>query len=181
MVSCIQPLKSKGIIAMSDIMNEIKDELINHIDSLRDFFEDYDFNTPQGHSKVDIDGIHGFELIAVKDEVPLSFHDFKKNIKCDFHSNDDDVKTSEFDWDELENLYEEVAFKYNSYKALYIEIEDNLTGDQTVDSVELMDKDDVMERLLDYMIQEGLIYEVNHAEKGILYIPNAKIENKLGK
>ena len=164
---------------MSDIMNEIKDELINEIENLRDLFGDYDFNTKNGHSSSDIDGIDGFELIAVEDEECIPFSDFRKSIKYDFYSNDDDLKTSEFDWDELESQYDEVVVKYNSYKALYVEIEDNLTGDQTVDSVELMDKDDVMERLLNYMIQEGLIYEVNHAEKGILYIANAEIEEKL--
>lgn len=164
---------------MSNVMNEIKDELINEIDNLRDFFEDYDFNTKNGHSSGDIDGIDGFELIAVEDEEPVAFSAFKKGIKHDFYSNDDDIKISDFDWDELEIQYDSVVEKYNAYKALYVEIEDNLTGDQTVDSVELMDKEDVMERLLNYMIQEGLIYEVNHAEKGVLYIANAEIENKL--
>ena len=127
------------------------------------------------HSRIE-DNFLRYYLEIFKD---FTFSDFRKSIKYDFYSNDDDIKTSDFDWDELESQYDEVVVKYNSYKALYVEIEDNLTGDQTVDSVELMDKDDVMERLLNYMIQEGLVYEVNHAEEGILYIANAEIEKKL--
>lgn len=164
---------------MSDIMNEIQDELINEIDNLRDLFEDYDFNTKNGHSSGDLDGIDGFELIAVEDGEAIPFSQLKKTIKYDFFTNDDGIKLSDFDWDQLENYYDSVVEKYMAYKALCEEIKDNLTGDQTVDSVELMDKEDVMERLLNYMIQEGLIYEVNHAEKGVLYIPNAEIANKL--
>lgn len=164
---------------MTDIMNEIKDELCNHIDNLRDLFEDHDFNTKDGHSSGDLDGVDGFELVAVQDGEVLSFGDFKKTIKFDFFTNDDDVKISDFDWDDLESSYDTVVESYTAYRELRENIEENLTGDQTLDSVDIMDKEDIMDRLLTHMIDEGLVYEINHPEKGILYIANSVLENKI--
>lgn len=164
---------------MSEILDEIKDELYNSIENLRDLFEDYDFNTIDGHSSADLDGIDGFKLVAVKDDVLLSFSKFKKIIKFDFFSNNGDVAISDFDWDALESQYDTVCESYSAYRVLYESIEDNLTGDQTVESVEVMDKDDLMERLLNLMLEEDMIYEVEHPEKGIFYIANAELEKKI--
>ena len=164
---------------MSEILDEIKDELYNSIENLRDLFEDYDFNTIDGHSSGDLDGIDGFKLVAVKDDVLLSFSKFKKSMKYDFFSNSDDVAVSDFEWDALENQYNAVCESYTAYQVLYESIEDNLTGDQTVESVELLDKEDLMERLLTLMLEENMIYEVEHPEKGIFYIANAELEEKI--
>jgi hypothetical protein len=159
---------------MSDILLEMDSELSDAIIDLQNAFDTYDFTTASGLNAGDLDGISGFESIAVITDKPLSFRAFKQVITHDFYSNGDN-DLDDFDWDALEDAYELVKEKYASYREYVSQIEDNLTGDQTIDNVEILDVDEVKSKLLEYMIEQNLVYEIDHPQYGTTYLLNDSV------
>lgn len=164
---------------MSTTHDEMKDELVNAIDNLRDCFEDFDFATAQGLSSSDLDGIEGFEQFSLTDDEVIPFSKFCKLIKHDFYSQEDDLKKSDFDWENLENNYEDVKEKYQSYRDFLEQVEENLTGDLTIETVEVMSEDDLKQALFELMQAQGMVYEVIHKEKGVFYVLNSSLQKQL--
>ena len=161
------------------IFLEKKDELNNAIDNLRDFFDGFDFLTKEGLSVLDIDSIDGLKIIAVEDGELIDYDDFVKKIRKSLFSEDDDIKKSNFDWDNLSDNYYDVSEKYESLKLLQEQVEGDLTGDQELDTVEIYDKESLNDLFLDYLASNNLIYEV-HIDGETYFLLNSELEKKMG-
>jgi hypothetical protein len=165
---------------MNNLFNEIKENLETSINELKFEFENYDFSTPDGLDKDAFSSIETFEAIAKTNQKLKSFPALKKLIKSSLFSTDEeDYKLSEFDWDTLEDSYEEVTELYENYMSLLQEVEDNLTGDLTVDTAKLLDAGDLMNELLKLAIDNDQVYEINHPEHGVVYLLNDALQKKL--
>lgn len=161
------------------IFLEKKDELNNAIDNLRDCFDGFDFLTKEGLSVLDIDSIDGLKIIAVEDGELIDYDDFVKKIRKSLFSEDDDIKKSNFDWDNLSDNYYDVSEKYESLKLLQEQVEGDLTGDQELDTVEIYDKESLNDLFLDYLASNNLIYEV-HIDGETYFLLNSELEKKMG-
>ena len=161
------------------IFLEKKDELNNAIDNLRDCFYGFDFLTKEGLSVLDIDSIDGLKIIAVEDGELIDYDDFVKKIRKSLFSEDDDIKKSNFDWDNLSDNYYDVSEKYESLKLLQEQVEGDLTGDQELDTVEIYDKESLNDLFLDYLASNNLIYEV-HIDGETYFLLNSELEKKMG-
>lgn len=157
---------------------EIKEALETAIENLRDSFEGFNFIKKNGIELSDLDGIEGLEKIAVIDDELIEFDDFQSKIHRYLFSEDDDVKKSEFDWDNVANYYHEVEEQYKSYQDLKQQIEDNLTGEQKLEDVELYSELDLKVALLNFLESENQIFEINdHGEP--LYLLRDELRVKL--
>lgn len=163
---------------MTITIGEVQDDLNNAIDNLRDGFEDFDFQTKDNLTVSDLDQIDGFEKFAVEDSVVIEFDDFKRKVQKSLYSIDGDAKKSDFDWDDIANYYDEAAEQYQHYQELKEQVEDNLTGDQDFNSIELKSEDDLKQALLEYAVSNNLVYEIN--KNGVIYyLVNADFQKNI--
>lgn len=146
---------------MSISIQFIKDEFLNAVDNFRDGFGEFDFLTKSGLTAGDIDGIEGFKSIALEDSTIIEFDEFKSKIIRSLYSNDSDLKKSDFDWDELNVLYEDMIDKYKSYTEVKEQVQDNLTGNQELDLIELHDQVDINAVLLKLALDLNLVYQID--------------------
>ncbi len=163
------------------IILEQKDELSNSIDNLRECFNEFDFLTKDGLTADSLSDISGFESLALDDlddSELIDFDDFYSKIKKSLYPLEDDLKKSDFDWDNLSNNYYDVSEKYKNFRLLKEQVEDNLTGNQEFDSVEIYDKESLNDLVLDYLISNNLIYEIENQGE-TYFLLNAEFEKKL--
>lgn len=157
---------------------EIQNELNSAIQNLRDSFDGFDFKTKSGFTLGDIDQIEGFEKIAVVNETIIEFNDFQSKIHKSLFSEDGETKKADFDWDNVANYYDEVEREYRNYQEIKQQIQDNLTGDQDIETAELHSELDLKTALMNYFEGENLIYEVNN-NGDALYLLNDTLKEKL--
>lgn len=160
------------------IIPEQKDELSNSIDNLRDCFNEFDFLTKDGLTVESLSDISGFESLALDDSELISFDDFCDKIKKSLYSLQGDLKKSDFDWDNLSDNYHDVYEKYQNFISLKEQVENNLTGNQEFDSVEIYDKENLNDLIFDYLISNNLIYEIENQGE-IHFLLNEEFEKKL--
>lgn len=160
------------------IILEQKDELSNSIDNLRECFNEFDFLTKDGLTVDNLSDILGFESLALDDSELIDFDDFCSKIKKSLHPLEDDLKKSDFDWDNLSDNYHDVCEKYENFRLIKEQVEDNLTGNQEFDSVEIYDKESLNDLVLDYLISNNLVYEIENQGE-TYFLLNAEFEKKL--
>lgn len=161
------------------MLTDMTSDLCNAIDSLRDSFDEFDFITKDGHTLSELEGIDGFALIAVEDDETIPFSDFKKKIKHDFYSNDEDLSVRDFDWDLIESIYDRVASQYKSYYAFYSDVLTNMTGEQSIGTVEILSTEDLKDQLLEFASTHGFVYEIEHPELGAVYVLSEDFQKKV--
>lgn len=165
---------------MNNLITEAKSELEGEIDNLSGLFEDYDFNTIDGLDKSCLKTISGFESLAVDDNSVKRFSIIKKTIKASLFSNDDDhYKVSDFDWDQFEETLEEITEKYATYTELLESVEDNLTGNLTVDTANVLNASDLMSKLLELAVDQNDVYEIMHPVHGVVYVLSSELQAKM--
>lgn len=160
------------------IILEQKDELSNSIDNLRECFNDFDFLTKDGLTVEDLSDIKGFERFALNDSELISFDDFCSKIKKSLYPLEDDLKKSDFDWDSLSDIYDDVNEKYENFILLKEQVEDNLTGNQEFETVQIHDKETLQDIVLDYLISNHMVYEIDNQGE-TFFLLNAEFEKKL--
>lgn len=163
---------------MSQIFEDVKNELINAIDNLKTVFDEWSFHAKNG---LTVDEIDEMDFIPyVKDESNdslIEYEEFERLIRKSLES-DEGLKKSEFDWDQLQCNYDDVVEKYDLYYSLYSQIEDNLTGDQTVDTAEILSRDDLSEAILNYLEQENKIFSIQ-MQNETTYLLSSDLQKKL--
>lgn len=158
---------------------ELEADLQNHLENLCDLLNGFNFLTKDGLDLSDLnDGIDGFKKFAIDEDIIdgsplLSSQAFIKKIKHQFVSEDDELSAKDFDWDLFEQYYISSSSLYKSYENLRTEIEDNLTGSQTIDSVELLSIEEMKDKLLEIAEEKGLIYRIGND----LFISNEKLDS----
>lgn len=165
-------------VFVMSIISEKSDELSNALDNLRDCFCDFDFLTKDGLTAEDLSDIKGFEKLLICNSELIEFDDFTIKIKKSLHSLVDDLKKSDFDWDDLYDNFIDACEKYDSLKKLKEQIKDNLTGDQEVETVNIYDKEALNDLVMEYLISNNLIYEIEDQEE-TYYLLNSNLESKI--
>lgn len=164
------------------IINEKIDELMYAIENFRDCFTEFDFSTKNGDSAESLSDIDGLESLAVDgemdDSILMHFDDFCSKIKKSLYPLEDNLKKSDFDWDNLSDVYYDVSEKYKNYRLLKEQVEDNLTGDQEFSSVKLHDKESLIDLVLEYLESNNLIYPIYDQDE-TYFLANAEFEKKL--
>lgn len=165
-------------LIMTTLILELNNDLIRNIEELKNTFEDYDFKTKDNFSTADLDDISGFEKLAVQQGQVIPFDDFKRKIRSSLFSLDDDVSKSDFDWDLVEQEYDQVQKLYENYSAVIVQVEENLTGQQEVSTTLLESEESIKNLLLQYFIEQNLVYEIENQGE-IFYMINDQIRAKL--
>lgn len=160
------------------IILEQNEELSNAIDNLRECFNEFDFLTKDGLTADNLSDIGGFESLALNNSELIDFDHFSTKIKKSLYPLEDDMKISDFDWDNLSDNYYDVSEKYESFKLLKEQVEDNLTGNQEFGSVKIYDKESLNDLVLDYLSSNNLIYEIE-TQGETYFLLNAEFEKKL--
>lgn len=165
---------------MTTTTSELTSELLGLINGLKDSFYDFNFKTKKGLTRDDLDGVAGFEKFVIVDgsATPIDFSQFKKLIAPSLYSKDDDFNVDDFEWEEVENNFDYAIDSYNNYKLSIDQINENLTGQQTLDSVVLYDETELKNLLLQNALDHNLVYEINVAGE-IHYIPSQKLQDDL--
>ena len=165
---------------MSISIPDLKSDLNGLIDELKGMFLGFNFNTKDGLTLDDLDDIEGFEKFAVAADTStaIKFSQFQKKLSPSLYSEDEDIPKSAFDWDEVEEIFDTTVTAYNNYRSASEQVNDNLTGNQTVDDVILHDESELKNLLLQYAIDSNLVYEIN-VDGETHYLPSQQLQDKI--
>ncbi len=170
-------LSTTEYLEMTDLLTEIKENFEEKLATLVDAFDEYDYESAEGVTKDDFNDIEKFILFIVINGKAISYSKFEKKIRSGLFSNDGaDLK--DFDWDVLENRYYDCIEAYTEYSSVCEQVTDNLTGDQTLRTVQILSEDEIKQKLLDYFIENDRLYEINTGS-GTGYLLNDSYKNIL--
>lgn len=146
---------------MPTYIQEFNDELTSALDNLKSTFEDFGFETVDGLSASDLGELEGFEKLATYGDSKkyCDFKRFKDRIAASLFS-EQDTPIRDFDWDTVEIEFDSSLLAYTKYKEAHENISQELTGDQTVESVTLFEESEIKDKLLAYAIENDMVYEV---------------------
>lgn len=170
-------LSTTEYLGMTNLFDEVKEIFEEKLGNLTDTFEDYDYESPDGVTQSDLSDIDVFIKFIVIDGEAISYSKFEKKIRSGLFSIEGaDLK--DFDWDNLESHYSDCIDAYTEYSSLSEQIEENLTGGQTLETVKIYSEDEIKQKLFEHFMEKNSLYEIN-VDSGTGYILNDSYTNIL--